>query len=134
MDNTTRVRIDKWLWAVRVFKTRTAAAEVCKKGRVKIAGLPAKPSYNVKQGDMITVEVPPITRTFLVKGLLEKRVSAKLAEDYVQETTPQPEFEKLKMLRQTTLGFREKGAGRPTKKERRVMDRLKPELDEFISD
>lgn len=131
MESTARIRIDKWLWAVRVFKTRTAAAEMCKKGKVTIDGLNVKPSYNVKTGDVIMVVMAPLTRTFLVKGLLEKRVSAKAAESYVEETTPPLEFEKLKMIKQTTVAFREKGAGRPTKKERRIIDRLKPDLDEF---
>jgi len=124
-ETTARIRIDKWLWAVRVFKTRTAAAEMCKKGRVSVGDLSVKPSYTVKTGEVVTVAMPPLTRTFVVKGLLEKRVSAKTAETYVEEITPPGEFEKLNIIKQTTVGFRERGAGRPTKKERRVIDRLK---------
>jgi ribosome-associated heat shock protein Hsp15 len=122
--NFTHVRLDKWLWAVRIYKTRTIAANACKKGRVTVNGTAAKPSYTVKLDDSIEVKVPPIVRTFIVTGLLEKRVGAKIAVNYVQETTPQEEFEKLRAVKSGVFMYREKGTGRPTKKERREIDRL----------
>lgn len=126
-------RIDKWLWAVRIFKTRTMAANACKKGKVRANGINAKPSYSVRIGEIIEVEQPPITRTYRVTGLIEKRVSAGLAVEHVEETTPPQEFKKLRMMRRmssTIVGIRDKGAGRPTKRERRAIDKLKKEMED----
>ncbi|MBN1340547.1 MAG: RNA-binding S4 domain-containing protein [Bacteroidales bacterium] len=119
------VRIDKWLWAVRVFKTRNQASEACRTGKVKTGGQAAKPSRVVKPGDDIFVHVGPIIRSLRVKGLLKNRVGAKLVEDYLLDLTPQEEYDKLKMLRETNYEYREKGLGRPTKRQRRLIDRLK---------
>lgn len=125
MDENTKVRMDQWLTAVRIFKTRSQAADACKKGGISIAGVPAKPSQAVKMGDTVEVKAGPIIRTYKVLGLLRKRVSAKLAVDYVEETTPAGEIDKLRALRQNPFGFREKGLGRPTKRDRRRIEYLK---------
>lgn len=116
------VRIDKWLWAVRVFKTRSQATEACKKGRVEIGDLPVKPSREVHPGEVIQVRKPPLTRRLKVVALADKRMSAKLTADYVEDVTPPEEFEILEMQKQMNWNSRERGAGRPTKKERRKLD------------
>lgn len=125
MEEKESVRIDKWLWAVRVFKTRSLATNACKSGKILIKGNTAKASHVVKIGEIIEYKFPPIVRTFKVTGLLHKRVSAKIAVDYVEELTPESEFEKLKAMRNDPLAFRPRGAGRPTKRERRDIDVLK---------
>jgi ribosome-associated heat shock protein Hsp15 len=123
------VRIDKWLWAVRVFKTRSRASEACRGGRVLIDGLAVKPSRSIKPDEVVEVKQKPIIRRYRVKGLSSKRVSAKLAVELVEEITPVEELEKLKRYWQDPLGFilakREKGTGRPTKKERRDLEKLR---------
>jgi ribosome-associated heat shock protein Hsp15 len=123
--NNEHIRIDKWLWAVRIFKTRNMAANACKKSKVLLNGRNVKPSHSVKIGDVIEVRHSIITRTFNVNGLLEKRVSAKIAVEYVEEITPPEEFKKLRIIKDTPFALREKGTGRPTKKERREITRLK---------
>ena len=124
-------RIDKWLWAVRIFKTRTKASDACKKGKITIQGSVVKPSYNIRISEVVDVKHPPIIRSFKVKGLVVKRVSAKLAKDIVEEITPEKELEKLKQFYRDPIrvifGYRGKGAGRPTKKERRDLEKLKAE-------
>lgn len=122
-----RVRIDKWLWAVRIFKTRSQAAEACGKGHISVGDAHVKASREVKVGDTVKVRVPPIDREYLVKQVTDKRMSAQLAVDFVEETTPQ---EKLDILRGTSMQFenRDRGTGRPTKRDRRMIDKLK-ELD-----
>jgi len=125
MDEQIRVRMDQWLAAVRIFKTRSQAADACKKGKILINGQGVKSSHAVKPGETIELKAGPIIRTYRVLGLLSKRVSAKIAVDYVQEITPAEELEKLKIARFFPIAFRERGTGRPTKKERRVTDRLK---------
>jgi len=116
------VRIDKWLWAVRIFKTRSKATEACRKGRVEIDELPVKPSREVRVGDALKVKIAPITRTFKVLGTIEKRVSAKLVPDFMEDITPPEELEMLKVQKEMNLLNRQKGTGRPTKKERRDLD------------
>lgn len=120
---TQNVRIDKYLWAVRVFKTRNLATEECKKAHVIINDIAVKPSRIVKQGETILVKFPPIIRSFLVVDLIEKRVSAAIAKTFVTETTPESEFEKLKMAHNNFVQ-RNRGTGRPTKKERRLIDKI----------
>ncbi len=119
------IRIDKWLWAVRIYKTRSQAAEACKGGRVLIDEQAVKPSRTVRKGQVIQISVPPMTRTLEVKELLKNRVGAKLVSDYMTDLTPPEEFEKVEMIRQMKTEWRDRGAGRPTKKERRDIDRLK---------
>jgi ribosome-associated heat shock protein Hsp15 len=128
MEPANPLRIDKWLWAVRIFKTRSMATNACKSGKVIINDSGVKPSHLVKIGEVIQIKgghFGPITRTFHVKGLLEKRVSAAIAKEFVEETTPPEEFEKLKILRNSPLGYRERGSGRPTKRDRRKIEKLK---------
>lgn len=119
------IRIDKWLWAVRVFKTRSQASDACRSGKVRVEGQPVKPSRVLNPGDVITVSVGPLTRTLEVKQLLKNRVGAKLVETYMNDLTPQEEYDKLKIARETNYEIRPRGIGRPTKKERRLIDRLK---------
>ena len=118
------VRLDKWLWAVRIFKTRAQSTDACKRGRVLVNGLPAKASRDLKIDDHVTVRKPPVLYSFLVKGILEKRVSAKLASQYLEDLTSVEEIDKLK-IKETFFFKRERGAGRPTKRERRQIDKLK---------
>jgi ribosome-associated heat shock protein Hsp15 len=121
MNPTDKHRIDKFLWAVRVFKTRSLAAEACKKGKVIIEGFPVKASREVKKGDIILVRKLPLIYTFKVKELLENRVSAKRVPEFVEDLTSVEELDKLK-VRDTVFYSREKGKGRPTKKDRRLLD------------
>lgn len=115
------VRIDKWLWATRVFKTRTLATDACKLGRVTIDGQNVKPSHLIKVGDTISVKKPPITFTFQVVGLLNNRVGAKLVPQYLKNVTTPDQYELLEMARIGGFVRRQKGLGRPTKKEGREM-------------
>lgn len=115
------VRIDKWLWAVRVFKTRSMATEACKLGRVTIEGMNVKPSHIIKVGDKISVRKPPITFTFEVLVLLDNRVGAKLVPNYLKNVTTPDQYELLEMARIGGFVKRQKGLGRPTKKDGREM-------------
>lgn len=115
------VRIDRWLWAVRIFKSRSLATEACRAGHIKIDGKSVKPSHSVKIGEIVTVQIGELTKTLKVKGLLEQRVGAKIAVNYVEDITPPEEYEKLKKKRETMPYYREPGLGRPTKRERRLM-------------
>lgn len=124
-------RIDKWMWAVRIFKTRTIACEACKKGRVTINGALAKPSRMVKIGDIVSVKKPPITYSFKVLQPIEKRVGAKLVPDVMENVTPKEQYDMLEMSQITGFIDRARGTGRPTKKERRSIDEFIPQ---FISD
>lgn len=116
------VRIDKWLWAVRVFKTRSLATDACRNGRVTIAGIPTKPSRDVRIGETIVVKKDEMTRTYKVLGVLEQRVGAQVAKQYVEDLTPASEFEKKREPNFLPPMHRPKGAGRPTKKDRRALD------------
>lgn len=118
----TEVRIDKWLWAVRLFKTRSLASEACKKGRVMLQGIPVKPSRNVKLGDVIVVKRNPVLFSFQVLALTENRMGAKLVPDFMKNvTTPdQLELYELGLIQQKNN--RDKGLGRPTKKDRRDLE------------
>ena len=118
------VRIDKWLWAVRLFKTRTIAAEACKKNRVSIGGVNVKPSRMIKTGDVIQIRKPPITFSFKVLALSENRMSAKLVPQYLDNITPPEQYELLEMNKISGFVDRTRGLGRPTKKERRDLDQF----------
>lgn len=120
-------RIDKFLWSVRVFKTRNQASSACRAGKVRMGDQAVKPSREVKLLDVIVVRVWNMTRTIRVKELLHNRVGAKLVEVYIEELTPPEEFERAEMLRKLNAERRDRGAGRPTKKERREISRLKGE-------
>lgn len=118
-------RIDKFLWSVRLFKTRNQASTACRAGKVRMGDQAVKPSREVKLLDVIVVRVWNMTRTIRVKELLHNRVGAKLVEVYIEELTPPEEFERAEMLRKLNAERRDRGAGRPTKKERREINRLK---------
>jgi len=118
------VRIDKYLWAVRVYKTRTLATEACKKGRVTMGDAPAKPSRMVGAGDRIEVKKMPVVYSYRVLDPIEKRVGAKIVDNYVENITPDEELHKLD-LQDDFFVKRDRGAGRPTKKERRLLDDLR---------
>ncbi|MGL5785702.1 MAG: RNA-binding S4 domain-containing protein [Bacteroidales bacterium] len=130
------VRIDKWLWAVRIFKSRTIAVEACKKGRVSIQGTNAKPSRMIKVGDIIQVRKPPVTYSFKVLQLTERRMGAKLVPEYMENVTTADQYEILEMQRINGFIDRQKGTGRPTKKDRRDLDDFTtPEfMDDFDFD
>lgn len=118
------VRVDKWLWATRVFKTRSIATDACKKGRVTKSGITIKPSHGVKVGDVISVRKPPITYSFEVLALIENRVGAKLVPDYLKNVTTPDQYELLEMTRISGFIDRQKGLGRPTKKEARELSKF----------
>lgn len=120
------VRIDKWLWAMRVFKTRTIATDVCKKGRVTVGDNPnpVKPSRTVTVGEIIHVRKPPITFTFRVKALTQNRLGAKLLPDYMENLTPQSEYDLLEVVKISGFIDRQKGLGRPTKREGRQLSQF----------
>lgn len=115
-------RIDKWMWAARIFKTRTVAAEACKKGRISINGALAKPARTVKPGDTVQVRKPPVTYSFKVLQAIEKRVGAKLVPDIMENVTTPDQYELLEMNKISGFVNRAKGTGRPTKKDRRDLD------------
>ena len=128
MEHEENLRIDKWLWAVRIFKTRSQASEACKKGRVLIDDIQVKPSRVIKIGEVVFIKRPPVIYQFKVKGLLGKRQSAKVVVDYVEDITPEEEKLKLDMKRFTGFEIRDKRVGRPTKRERRLIDDLKRKI------
>ena len=121
-------RIDKWLWAMRIFKTRTIATEACKKGRVTIgdmgSGVIAKPSRTIKVGDVVNVRKSPISYSFRVKALTENRLGAKLVPDYMENITPQSQYDLLEVVKISGFIDRRKGLGRPTKREGRELARF----------
>lgn len=124
------VRVDKWLWAVRVFKTRSIATEACKKGRVSIGGVTIKPSRTIRVGEVITVRKPPIEYSFRVLQLLASRVGAKRVAEFMENVTPQAQYELLELQRVSGFVDRAKGLGRPTKKDRRDLDQFAEDLPE----
>lgn len=129
-------RIDKWLWAARIFKTRTIAAEACKKGRVSVNGAQVKPARMVKSGDVINVKKSPITYSFKVLQAIEKRVGAKLLLEIMENVTTPEQYELLEMSKISGFIDRARGTGRPTKKDRRDLDDFfAPEyIDDFDFD
>ncbi len=123
MENKS-VRIDKFLWAVRLFKTRSQAADACKKGKVLINGLTVKPSREINVDDIFELKKNPVIYRYRVKELLTNRVGAKLVAQYLEDITPEEELFKLEVERNMPYFKRDRGTGRPTKKERRDIDRL----------
>ncbi len=115
------VRIDKWLWAVRIFKTRSQATEACKKGRVVVGDLPAKASREIHPGEVVKVKKAPLTRSFKVLEVAEKRMSAKRTPGFVEDITPAEELEIQETQKKMNWISRERGSGRPTKKDRRQL-------------
>lgn len=127
MSSEREVRIDKWLWAVRLFKTRSIAIEACKKGRITIKGITVKPSRMIKVGDIIEIRKPPITYSFEVLDLTERRMGAKLTADFRKDVTPASELQILELSKISGFIDRARGTGRPTKKERR-------DIEDFFED
>ena len=132
-------RIDKWLWAARIFKTRSIAADACKNGRVTIGGVNVKPSHMVKVGETVSVRKPPVTYSFRILKTIEQRVGAKLLPEIYENVTTPDQYELLEMNRISGFVNRARGTGRPTKKDRRAMDAfVEPSLegnyDSFFGD
>lgn len=129
-------RIDKWLWSMRVFKTRTIATDACRKGRVTMGGAAVKPSRTVKPGDVIDVRKPPITYTFRVKQLSTGRLGARLVPEYLENLTSQDQYDLLEMTKISGFVDRRKGLGRPTKRDSRELSRFKEDsyADTFYLD
>lgn len=123
------VRADKFLWAARIFKTRSMATEACKKGRILINGSEAKPSRSISQNDIIIVKKPPVIHTYKVINPSGNRVSAGLVPSLIEDLTTEEEKSKLLYKKSLLNGYRVKGTGRPTKKERRTLDRLNEKID-----
>ena len=131
MTSSESIRIDKYLWAVRIYKTRSLAADECRKGRVLINNFQVKPSHPVAVNEIFTVKKPPVIYTYQVIVPIENRVSAKLVQEYLKDLTPDEEKIKTTLARSTRFGIRPKGYGRPTKKERRSIDRLNESAADF---
>jgi len=125
MSEESLVRIDKWLWAVRIFKTRNQATTACKKGKILIKNKPVKPSRIIDIDDIVVIKKLSVVYTYRVKELLEKRVAARQVNQYIEDLTSDEELKKLKIRQVQNFIIREKGMGRPTKKERRILDQLK---------
>lgn len=130
----TEARIDKWLWAARIFKTRTIAAAACKKGQVSLKGTSVKASRMIKEGDIIDVRKPPVTYSFRVLQAIERRVGAKLIPEILENITAPEQYEILEMSKISGFVNRAKGTGRPTKKDRRSLDEFQSEVPEFFAD
>jgi ribosome-associated heat shock protein Hsp15 len=123
------VRIDKWLWAVRIFKTRTIAAEAIKKGRVMVGGVAVKPSRMIRMGDVVQVRKPPVTFSFKVLALSDKRMGAKLVPQFMENITPPDQYELLELNKISGFVDRQRGTGRPTKKDRRNLEQFTDQFD-----
>ena len=130
----TEARIDKWLWAARIFKTRSIAAAACKKGQVSMSGTQLKASRMIKAGDVVSVRKAPITYSFRVLQPIERRVGAKLIPEILENITTPDQYELLEMSKISGFVGRAKGTGRPTKKERRSLDDFQSEVPEFFGD
>ena len=122
MAPTSAVRADRWLWSVRLYKTRSLATHACAAGKVQINGQPCKAARNVRVGDILTTSLADITRTVKVLAVLESRIGAKLVPRYLEDRTPAEEYEKLRQHKEVVPdGYRPKGTGRPTKRDRRIL-------------
>ena len=119
-----KARIDRWLWAVRLFRTRALATEACRGGKIRVREDKVKPSYSIKAGETVTIQSGPITKTIRVLGVIEKRLGAKLVADYLEDLTPPEEYELLRMTTAQKALRRDRGTGRPTKRDRREIERL----------
>lgn len=130
MADNKPVRIDKFLWSVRLYKTRSIASDECRKGRIIINNIQVKPSRMITKNKIIIVKKPPVIYTYKVIEPVENRVSAKLVELFVEDLTTEEEKAKLDIRQSVETGYRDKGSGRPTKKERRVIDKLKEDFND----
>ena len=123
------LRLDKYLWCIRVFKTRSEATDACKGNKVQVNGVPSKPSKEVKPGDLLTVRKGPVELSYRVKAALHSRVGAALVGEYAENLTPEAELDKLHAPKEVFFVKRDKGTGRPTKKDRRTLDALWDAID-----
>lgn len=128
MDDKKDIRIDKFLWSVRIYKTRSIASGECRKGRVIINDIQVKPSRSVLMNELITVKKPPVNYSYRVIEPIENRVSAKLVEKFIEDLTTEEEKAKLDIRQAGGIIYRDKGTGRPTKKERRLIDKIKDDF------
>lgn len=128
MAEDSIVRMDKWLWAARLFKTRSMAADAIKGGKVKVGDTPVKPSREVKEGDFIQVQIEQLHKVVQVKSVVKNRVPAKLVPDVYTDLTPKEEYERIEFMHAYKGEYRDRGAGRPTKKERRLIEKLKDDM------
>ncbi len=128
MTDSKGVRIDKYLWSIRLYKTRSLASEACRKGKILINSVQVKPSRIVVKNEIIIVKKPPVTFTYRIIEPIENRVGAKLLEQFVADLTTEEEKSKLDLKQSVLTVFRDKGTGRPTKKERRLIDRFNEDL------
>ena len=122
------VRMDKWLWAARLFKTRSLAADAIKGGKVKVDDNPIKPSREVKEGDVIQVQIDQLHKVVQVKTVIKNRVPAKQVPEVYTDLTPKEEYERIEFMHAYKSEWRDRGAGRPTKKERRMIEKMKDDL------
>ena len=119
------MRIDKFLWCVRIYKTRSIAAEACENGKITRESMTMKPSKDIVVGDIITINLNPLKKTIKVKALLNNRVGAKLVENYIEDLTPQAEYDKVQIMQEMMFEKRDSHIGRPTKKDRRNIEKFK---------
>lgn len=119
------IRIDKYLWAARLYKTRSLATEACRCGHVRLGGQPVKASHEIKVGEVYEISIEQLHKVIEVTQLLGNRVGAKLVENYMTDRTPQEEYERIQIVRQYAFEKRDRGAGRPTKRERRDIEEFK---------
>jgi ribosome-associated heat shock protein Hsp15 len=125
MADKPEIRIDKFLWSVRIYKTRSIASDECRKGRILINDVQVKPSRNVIKGEVIIVKKPPVNYSYRIIEPIENRVGAKLVADFIEDLTPDCEKAKLDVKQAGGVIYRDKGTGRPTKKERRDIDKIR---------
>ena len=125
MADKKEIRIDKFLWSVRLYKTRSIASDECRKGRIYINDIQVKPSRSVLKNEIIIVKKPPVIYSYRVIEPIDNRVSAKLVANFIEDLTPEEEKAKLDIRKAGGIIYRDKGTGRPTKKERRLIDRIK---------
>jgi len=130
MADNKSVRIDKFLWSVRVFKTRSIASDECRKGRISINNVQVKPSRVITKNEVIAVRKPPVVFTYRVIEPIENRVGAKLVDQFVEDITTEDEKAKLDIKQSIATAYRDKGTGRPTKKERRLIDKLSEDFND----
>jgi ribosome-associated heat shock protein Hsp15 len=130
MTDKKEIRIDKFLWSVRIYKTRSIASDECRKGRIIINDIQVKPSRTVLKNEIITVKKPPVNYSYRVIEPIENRVGAKLVSQFIEDLTPEEEKIKLELGQTGGMVYRDKGTGRPTKKERRQIDRIKDGIED----
>ncbi|HUX59216.1 MAG TPA: S4 domain-containing protein [Bacteroidales bacterium] len=131
MAENISIRIDKFLWSVRIYKTRSIASNACSKGKIIINNIPVKPSRLISKDEIIQVKKPPVIYTYRILEPIGNRLSAKLVEKYIEDITPDEEKAKLEVRQSVEIIFREKGSGRPTKRDRRVIDKLKDDFNDL---